>query len=97
MAQTNFARNGNAVVLQNELVKIEYDLSKGTWSAYNRKDKTSNIIGAALQINDYASDERYYLDFCTENPFETLEQYGLSVKAAQKVHLKIHDFPTVCA
>jgi hypothetical protein len=282
IAQTTFARNGNFVVLQNELVKIEYDLSKGTYSAYNRNDKTSNIIGAALQINDYTtdvegltrtcdntavadelgsgrkltvttsgkgnpdlilelslyngksfvvingglkntiihdisiktinpvyhavafegispktdlrmlngpggaghfegtgadtrvagcetrvyqtnslespnnilatfinngkrksivlggltyhefskyasvkragennlsvevfswdpvgklvemgktwlSDERYYIDFCTENPFETLEQYGLCVKAAQKVNLKIHNFPTVCA
>lgn len=282
LAQTTFVKNENSVLLQNELVKIEYDLSKGTYSACNRKDKTSNLIGAALQINDYASDaegltrtcestavndelgsgrkltvttsgkgypdlilelslydgksfvvmngglrntiihdisiktinpvyhavafdgispktdlrmlngpggaghfegtgadtrvagcetrvyrtnslespnnilatfinngkrksivlggltyhefskyasirrvgennllaevfswdpvgklvdmgktwlpdERYYLDFFTENPFETLEQYGLSVKAAQKVNLKIHDFPTVCA
>ncbi len=282
MAQTTVSRQGNSVVLQNAKVKIEYDLSKGTYSAYSRKDKTSNIVGATLQINDYTSDaeglirtcndtdvnddlgsgrkltvttsgkgnpelileislydgksfivlngglkntivhdisiktinpvyqalafdgispktdlrmlngpggsglyegtgadtrlagretrvyainslespnnilatfinngnrksivlggltyhefskyasvkrvgennlsaevfswdpvgklvevgktwlsdERYYLDFCTENQFETLEQYGLSVKAAQKVNLKIHNFPTVCA
>jgi hypothetical protein len=281
-AQTSFSRQENTVVLQNGLVKIEYDLNKGTYSAYSRKDKTSNIVGAALQINDYTSDaegltrtyentavndelgsgrkltvttsgkenpelilelslydgksfivlngglkntivhdisiktinpvyqaiafdgispktdlrmlngpggaghfegtgndtrtegketrvyrtnsmespnnilatfinkgkrksivlggltyhefskyasvkrvgdnnisaevfswdpvgklvevgkswlsdEKYYLDFCTENQFEILEQYGLSVKAAQKVNLKIHDFPTVCA
>ena len=282
MAQTTVSNQGNSVVLQNERVKIEYDLSRGTYSAYNLKDKTSNIVGATLQINDYTadaeglsrtydnvvvndelgsgrklvittsgkgnpdlilelslydgksfivmngglkntivhdisittinpvyqaiafdgtspktdlrmlngpggaghyegkgadtrltgretrvysinsmespnnilatfinngkrksivlggltyhefskyaivkrvgennlsaevfiwdpvgklvdmgkswlSDEKYYLDFCTENPFETLEQYGLSLKAAQKVNLKIHDFPTVCA
>ena len=281
-AQTSVSRRGNAVVLQNGLVKIEYNLSKGTYSAYSLKDKTSNLIGPTLQINDYTSDsegltrtcqsnaindelgsgqkltvtssgkgdpdlilelslydgksfvvmngglkntiihdiniktinpvyhaiafdgispktdlqmlngpggaghfegtgsdtrvsgretkvyrtnsmespnnilatfinngkrksivlggltyhefskyasvkrmgennlsaevfswdpvgklvevgkswlsdEKYYLDFCTENQFETLEQYGLSVKAAQKVNLKIHNFPTVCA
>lgn len=281
-AQTSVSRHGSAVVLQNGLVKIVYDLSKGIYSAYSLKDKTSNLIGATLQINDYTSDsegltrtcesiavndelgsgqkltvtssgkgdpelileltlydgknfivlngglkntivhdisiktinpvyhaiafdgispkadlqmlngpggaghfegtgsdtrvsgretkvyrtnnmespnnilatfinngkrksivlggltyhefskyasvkrvgennlsaevfswdpvgklvevgqswlsaEKYYLDFCTENQFETLEQYGLSVKAAQKVNLKIHNFPTVCA
>ena len=55
-AQTSVSRQENTAVLQNELVKIEYDLNKGTYSAYSRKDKTSNIVGAALQINDYTSD-----------------------------------------
>jgi hypothetical protein len=43
----------------------------------------------------YSHDDRCYLDFCTANPFEALEQYGLSVRAAQKVNLRINDFPTV--
>ena len=44
----------------------------------------------------YLPDDRCYIDFCTTNPFEALEQYGLSVRAAQKVKLMINDFPTVC-
>ena len=55
-AQTSVSRHRSAVVLQNGLVKIVYDLSKGTYSAYSLKDKTSNLIGATLQINDYTSD-----------------------------------------
>ena len=43
----------------------------------------------------YMPDDRCYVDFCTANPFEALEQYGLSVRAAQKVKLMINDFPTV--
>jgi hypothetical protein len=44
----------------------------------------------------YVPDDRCYLDFCTANPFDALEQYGLAIRAAQKVHLGINDFPTVC-
>ncbi len=44
----------------------------------------------------YLPDDRCYVDFCTANPFEALEQYGLAVRAAQKVKLAINDFPTVC-
>lgn len=44
----------------------------------------------------YLPDDRCYVDFCTANPFEALEQYGLAVRAAQKVKLRINDFPTVC-
>ena len=43
----------------------------------------------------YLPDDRCYVDFSTANPFEALEQYGLSVRAAQKVKLMINDFPTV--
>ncbi len=43
----------------------------------------------------YMPDDRCYIDFCTSNPFEALEQYGLSIRAAQKVNLRINDFPTV--
>ena len=55
-AATTAVKEGDKVVLQNELVKVEYDLTKGTYSAYNLKDKTSNLMGAALQINDDTSD-----------------------------------------
>ncbi|MCX6877933.1 MAG: hypothetical protein NTW21_29580 [Verrucomicrobia bacterium] len=54
--------------------------------------------GAGKQVDpgvSYLPDDRYYLDFLTANPFEALEQYGLAVRAAQKVKLMINDFPTV--
>ena len=44
----------------------------------------------------YMPDDRCYVDFCTANPFEALEHYGLAVRAAQKVNLRINDFPTIC-
>ena len=50
------AKQGDSVVLQNGLVKVEYELSKGTYTATGCQDKSSNLIGAALQINDYTSD-----------------------------------------
>ena len=56
LAQTSVAKQGDSVVLQNGLVKVEYELTKGTYTATGCKDKSSNLIGAALQINDYTSD-----------------------------------------
>ena len=66
-AQTSVSRRGNAVVLQNGLVKIEYNLSKGTYSVYSLKDKTSNLIGPTLQINDYTSDSEGLTRTCQSN------------------------------
>lgn len=44
----------------------------------------------------YLPDDRFYVDFITDNPFENLEQYGRSVQLAQKIELNMYDFPTVC-
>ncbi len=44
----------------------------------------------------YLPDDRFYVDFVTDNPFTNLEQYGLGIKLAQKINLNIYDFPTVC-
>ena len=44
----------------------------------------------------YLPDDRFYVDFTTDNPFEALEKYGLSIRAAQKIKLNVYDFPTVC-
>ena len=44
----------------------------------------------------YLPDDRFYVDFITDNPFENLEQYGRSVRLAQKIELNMYDFPTVC-
>lgn len=44
----------------------------------------------------YVPADRFYLDFVTRNPFESLELYGRSVRKAQKITLSMYDFPTVC-
>lgn len=44
----------------------------------------------------YLPDDRFYVDFVTDNPFDNLEQYGWSVRLAQKIELNMYDFPTVC-
>ena len=55
-APTSVFKHGNVVVLQNDQVKVEYDLANGTYSARSRKDKSSNLVGACLRINEFASD-----------------------------------------
>lgn len=44
----------------------------------------------------YLPDDRFYVDFITDNPFENIERYGRTVRMAQKIELNIYDFPTVC-
>lgn len=44
----------------------------------------------------YLPEDRFYVDFITDNPFENLEQYGRSIRLAQKIELNMYDFPTVC-
>ena len=46
--------------------------------------------------SEYMPDERFYLCFHNENPFEALEKYGLAVKKAQNIKLNYYDFPTEC-
>jgi hypothetical protein len=54
-------------------------------------------VGRRVDPNTtYAPDDRFYLDFTTPNPFESLERYGLAVRAAQHAKPNIYDFPTVC-
>lgn len=57
-----------------------------SWDPVGKKVDTSQV---------FIPDDKYYVDFCTDNPFESLEQYGMSIKAAQKVNLSHHNFPTV--
>jgi len=44
----------------------------------------------------YLPDDRFYVDFVTDNPFDNLEQYGWSIRLAQRIELNMYDFPTVC-
>ncbi len=37
-----------------------------------------------------------FLDFCTADPFASLERYGLALRAANQAHPNAYDFPTLC-
>ncbi len=44
----------------------------------------------------YIPEDRFYLDFNTDNPFDALENYADTVKLAQDIKLETYAFPTVC-
>ena len=44
----------------------------------------------------YDNNERYYIDFMTVCPFDSLERYALNLRSAQRIQLNYYDFPTVC-
>jgi hypothetical protein len=44
----------------------------------------------------YMPEDKFYLDFCSQCPFESAELYGKTIKKAQKIDLSIYDFPTLC-
>ncbi|GEM_PF-3762107 len=44
----------------------------------------------------YNNNERYYIDFMTICPFDSLERYALNLRSAQRIELNYYDFPTVC-
>jgi len=46
--------------------------------------------------SEYMPDERFYVCFAYNNPFEALEKYGMALKKAQKLELNYYDFPTEC-
>ncbi|MCY2987937.1 MAG: hypothetical protein NTY19_08760 [Planctomycetota bacterium] len=55
-AETSAVRDGNVVVLQNEHVRVAYDLASGSYSACSRTDKSSNITCACLRIDEIPPD-----------------------------------------
>jgi hypothetical protein len=44
----------------------------------------------------YAPNDRFYLDFTTDDPFAALEAYGRAVALAQDIKLNLYTFPSVC-
>jgi hypothetical protein len=44
----------------------------------------------------YLSPDRFYLEYSTPNPFESLELYGETLHRAQGVDLDYYTFPSVC-
>lgn len=57
------------------------------------KDPVGKLVDPGVR---YLPDDRFYVDFITDNPFDSLEKYGWSVRLAQRIKLNMYDFPTVC-
>ena len=57
------------------------------------KDPVGKLIGPGTL---YIPDDKFYIDFCTPNPLESVEKYGQTVRIAQDIKLNIYDFPTLC-
>ena len=88
-------RKGSAPLLSDQLAPV------------NEAPRARHLLTGQLYAEDpvgklvdpgvrYLPDDCFYLDFITDNPFEKLEQYGWSVRLAQKIELNMYDFPTVC-
>ena len=45
----------------------------------------------------YLPEDRFYVDFATDDPFQAAEQYGLAVRAAQQATPNPYTFPTICS
>jgi hypothetical protein len=44
----------------------------------------------------YLPDDKFYIDFCTSNPLESLEKYGQTIRIAQNIKLNVYDFVSFC-
>ena len=69
--------------------------------------RTKNVLQLQLYSEDpvgrridagrqYWLNEKFYLCFNNQNPFEALEKYAEVLKQAQKIELNHYDFPTEC-
>lgn len=88
-------RKGPEPLLENKLTQVNDTpraRHKLTGLLY-AKDPVGKLVDPGVR---YLPDDRFYVDFITDNPFENLEQYGWSIRLAQKIELNMYDFPTVC-
>lgn len=44
----------------------------------------------------YMSSDNVYMDFANEDPFESLENYGLALRQANNANPNVYNFPTLC-
>jgi len=88
-------RKGAAPLLPDKLTQINDTpraRHKLTGQLY-AEDPVGKLVDPGVR---YLPDDRFYVDFVTDNPFDNLEQYGRSIRLAQRIELNMYDFPTVC-
>jgi len=77
--------------------------------SYLKKDKSSGEEKSLLTLSiwdpqgkrispgtEWKSDDSFYLDFSTTNPFDALELYGEALAKANNAHPNRYNFPTLC-
>jgi len=88
-------RKGSKPLLPDEFIQfndVPRARHKMTGQLY-AKDPVGKLVDPGVR---YLPDDRFYVDFMTDNPFENLETYGFCVRDAQRIELNMYDFPTVC-
>ena len=73
---------------------VEVNRKKGKLELILHSDDPVGKLVAAGKV--YWMNEKYYLCPENENPFQALEQYARTLKAAQQIRLNEYDFPTEC-
>ncbi len=58
----------------------------------------SDSVGRLIRPGEsyWADQDKFYINFMINNPFEALEYYALALKDEQKIELNPYTFPTVC-
>ena len=60
--------------------------------------KAADPVGRRVDPGErYLPEDRFYVDFATDDPFQAAEQYGLAVRAAQPATPNPYTFPTICS
>ncbi len=60
--------------------------------------KAMDPVGRRVDPGErYLPEDRFYVDFATDDPFRAAEQYGLAVRAAQRAAPNPYTFPTICS
>ena len=72
----------------------------GKWAAldnqllsFSAKDPVGRLVDAG---QTYWSEDTFYLDATTADPFAALEKYGRAMRLANHAHPNVYDFPVLC-
>jgi hypothetical protein len=83
--------------------KIAAPPSAGTVPKETEKEvylhlKAMDPVGRRVDPGErYLPEDRFYVDFASDDPFQAAEQYGLAVRAAQRAAPNPYTFPTICS
>ncbi len=79
----DFGKWVSAEKLKNDGIKLNVEY----------RDKVGRLVDAGSK---YIPQDSCYIDLISANPFESLEQYGSTLKTANQANPNIYSFPTVC-
>ena len=77
-------QSGSVVMLQNERVRLEFDLSQGTYCIFNQGETHAAISKARLKINDWTSDVKGVERTWKQRPVTDTSGKGLALDLSIK-------------